>query len=97
MYQTTLDTIPFIQQSLFDRERVINDIIEALYRYRLSTKSIEQNGTRATDIVIISDSDQREKIAKFMQALYQKHYSSVTTDKILYEKGVYESKVRIYR
>ncbi len=95
LYQDTLDTIPFIQNAKLQREQMMNDIIEALFTFHLSTKAIEQNGTKFTYVDLLSKENEREKIAKFMRYLLNKNYTHIQTDGITYIKGVYFSRIKV--
>ncbi|BCD68675.1 hypothetical protein [Nitratiruptor sp. YY09-18] len=93
----TLDAIPFIENAKTQRQKMINDAILGLYTYKLSTKSIEQNGTKRLGIDVISQTNQREKIAKFMQFMIQKGYANVQTKEIVMDRGLYESHIEVVR
>ncbi len=97
VYQETLDMIPFIQSAKLEREKMINDIVEGLYTYKLSTRTIDQNSSKYSNVKLVSSSNERERIAKFMDYLYQKGYKNVTTRSILGQAGVYESEVKVER
>ena len=97
LYQDTLDTIPFIQNAKLQREQMMNDVIEALFKFHLSTKAIEQNGTKYTFVDLLSKEDEREKIAKFIRYLLEKNYTHIQTDGIIYNKGVYFSRIKVAR
>ena len=97
LYQDTLDTIPFIQEAKLQREQMINDIVEALYHFRLSTKAIEQNGTKFAYVELLSQDMQREKIAKFIRYLLDKRYKNVQTKEIERKDGLYQSRVKVAR
>ena len=96
IYQETLDMIPYIQEAKLARERMINDIVEGLYRYRLSTRSIDQNSSKSCNVNLVSVSNEREKIAKFMDYLYKKGYTADTRS-IVGQEGLYQSVVRVQR
>ena len=93
--EETLEAIPFIQKAKLDRERMMNDIVKALYTYRLTTRAIDQNGTREAFVDLISKDEQRDRIARFMQYLLQRNYQDVQTKKIQRKDGLYESVVRV--
>ena len=93
--EETLEAIPFIQKAKLDRERMINDVIEALYTYHLSTKSIDQNGTREILVDLLSKDEQRDRIAAFMRYLLQRKYKNVQTKRIQRKDGLYESVVKV--
>ena len=95
--ENTLSFIPFIQQNRLEREKFINDIVEGLYRYGLKADKIEQNGTKAVLVDIISGSNQRENIASFMKFLYSKGYKRVDTKEIVGQEGLYKSVVRVQK
>ncbi len=97
IYQDTLDAIPFVEKSKMAREKMINDIVEGLYRFRLSARSIEQNGTKVAYVEILSQNDEREKIARFISFLLDKNYSDVQTQRIEKEDGLYHSRVKVAR
>jgi cell division protein FtsB len=96
VYQETLDMIPYIQDAKLARERMINDVVEGLYTYKLSTESIDQNSSKSCDVKLVSVSNEREKIAKFMDYLYKKGYTAQTYS-IIGKKGVYQSVVKVRR
>ena len=93
--EETLEAIPFIQKAKLDRERMMNDVVKALYTYRLSARAIDQNGTREALVDLISKDDQRDRIARFMQYLLQRDYQDVQTKKIQRKDGLYESVVKV--
>ena len=95
--EDTLRAIPFIQQSKEARQKMMNDAILGLYTYRLSTKTIEQNGTKRMAIDVISARNQRERIAKFMRFMIAKGYPRVSTKEITMQKGLYESLIEVAR
>lgn len=97
VYEETLTTIPFMQQAKLQRQKMMNDIVEALYLYKLSTKSIEQNGTKAATIDLVSSNKKRENIARFIDYLLQKQYARVETQTIKRVGDVYESVVRVVK
>ena len=97
LYQDTLETLPFIQNAKLQREQMINDVIEALYRFALSTKAIEQKGTKHIYVHLLSKNMQREKIAKFMRYLLDKGYKNVQTDEIRRVGALYQSLIKVAR
>ena len=97
VYEETLATIPFMQQAKLQRQKMMNDIIEALYLYKLSTKSIEQNGTKAATIDLLSTNKKRENIARFIDYLLQKKYARVETQSIERVGDIYESVVKVIK
>lgn len=93
--QLTLDAIPMIEASKQERQKMMNDIVEALYKYRLTTKDIDQNGTTSIKVDLVSKYDQRQKIGKFINYLLQKGYKNITTKEITREENFYESLVEV--
>jgi len=96
-YENTLSFIPFIKQNKTEREKFINDIVEGLYKYNLSANRIDQNSTKFTVVDIVSESDEREKIASFMDFLYAKGYKKVDTKEITKNDSFYRSVIRVER
>lgn len=95
IYEETLDSFPLIEEAKLERQKMINDVVEDLYIWRLSTKLLEQNGTKKVTVDLVSTSDQRDKIAKFMKDLLKKGYKRVQTKQIERQKNLYESRVGI--
>lgn len=97
VYETTLRAIPIVQQEKLKRQQFMNDILEAMRKYRLNAQYITQKNAKEARVMLISKSDNRDTISKFMQTLLHKGYSKVYTNKIHYEYGVYLSEVRILK
>lgn len=97
VYETTIQAIPMIQEQKKERQRFMNDIVAALAKYRLNTKYIKQKNTKEAEILLISESNNRDTISKFIEMLQHKGYSQVYTNKIYYAYGVYMSKVKVLK
>jgi len=95
VYENTLSAIPLIQETKYKRQRFMNDVVAALQKYKLNTLFIKQHDEKNMDIMLISDSNERENIAQFINELLKKNYHSVTTKQISLEKNIYKSLVRI--
>ncbi len=96
-YEETKEMLPVIEQAKSVRQQMINDVVEGLYRYRLHTRRLDQNSTKSVQVELISSSNTRDRIAKFMDYLYKKGYKKVFTSKILGEDGIYRSLVKVER
>ncbi len=95
VYENTLSAIPMIQDAKYKRQKFMNDVLLALQKYKLNTQSIKQYDDKSMDILLISNTNNRDHIAKFIDALIAKHYHSVSTKKIYLDKNIYKSMVRI--
>ncbi len=95
IYENTLSTIPMIQDAKYKRQKFMNDVLIALQKYNLNTESIKQYDDKSMDILLISNTNNRDHITKFIDALIAKHYHSVSTKKIYLDKNIYKSMVRI--
>ena len=95
--ETTLKTLPLIGELKLKRQKIMNDVVEVLAKYKLNTQYINQDGSKGMEIKIISTSNQRDKIAKFIKDLIQKDYSSVSTDQIKYKDGIYTSIIKVIK
>ena len=95
--EDTIAAIPFIERMHTTRQKMMNDVVEVLAKYRLSTKRIEQNGTRSMQIELVSKDRQRERIASFMQELLHRGYSDVRTKRIERNANFYKSLVEVVR
>ena len=93
--EESIEAIPFIEEAKVARQKMMNDIVEGLYTYRLSTKAIEQNGSKRATILVVSKDMQRERIAKFMDYMLQKGYRNVSTEEIVQNDGLYESAIEV--
>ncbi|WP_148164091.1 hypothetical protein [Nitratiruptor sp. SB155-2] len=93
--ELTLSAIPMIEEGKKKRQEMMNDIIEALYRYKLTTKSIDQNGTSSINVDLVSRYERREKIGAFIRYLLEKGYSDISTKEIVRDKAFYESLVKV--
>ncbi len=94
-YDHLVDTLK--QQRLFKKQRqqMLRDINEAMAQYKLSSRSLDQNGTTAVKVHIISEFSKRDDIAKFMKVLLRRGYESVNTHEIRLEENLYESVVEV--
>ena len=97
VYDTTLKMIPFLESQKTKREKFVNDVVLILAKYRLNTQHIRQKDSKEMDVLIISKTNQRDKIAKFINDILKKGYLEAKTDEIVYENGIYKSSIRIKR
>ena len=97
VYENSLKMIPFIDKQKISREEFMNDVVYALAKYRLNTKFIKQKDSKEMEIMLISKTYERDKIAKFIKELLKKGYLEVKTDEIVYEDGIYTSLVKVKR
>jgi len=97
VYQTTFDMLPVMNIAKTTRQKFMNDIVETLAKYHLNTRSILQKDYQNMEVVLISKSQNRDTISKFMNDLIAKGYRKVSTDNIWYENGIYTSLVRIQK
>ncbi|WOE69716.1 hypothetical protein RZR97_11475 [Hydrogenimonas thermophila] len=97
VYKDTLIALDDLTHGNLIREEFINDILVVLQKFNLSTSKIIQKGNYEVEISLIAEYNQRERIAKFIEALSKKGYQDVSTGKISLNNGVYESTVRIVR
>jgi len=95
IYENTLATIPLIQNAKYKREKFMNDVLEALQKYRLNTLFIKQYDDKSMDVMLISDIDEREHITKFINELLKKKYRSASTKGIFLDNNIYKSLIRI--
>ena len=97
VYTITLDTLPVLMNTRYVRQKMMSDALDILSRYKLSTLSLDQNGTKSMDIHVISDYASRESIAKFMKKWMQTGYKEARTKKIYLDENIYESKIEVLR
>ena len=93
--ENTYNILPLAEDLGRSRQQFMNDTLEALKRYHLNVSLIKQTKDQELELVVISLSKNRDGIAKFIQLMLQKGYSSVSTRKITFEDGVYKSLIRI--
>jgi len=93
--ENTYNILPLAEELGHSRQKFMNDTLEALQRYRLNVSRIEQSKDQELELVVISLSQNRDGIAKFIQMMLEKGYASVSTQKIIFEDGVYKSLIRI--
>jgi uncharacterized protein YdcH (DUF465 family) len=94
-YETTLSAIPMIELQKHKREAFMNDVVSALKKYQLTTQYIKQIDLKTMEIMLISKSYKRDTIAKFINELIAKGYSSVSINEITEEDGIYNGIVRV--
>jgi hypothetical protein len=97
VYELTLESLPVLMQARDIRQKMMYDAIDILEQYRLSTVSMEQNGTKSMQIHVIADYAQRATIAKFMQRWMETGYKEASTNEIYLDKNIYESKIEVLR
>ena len=97
VYETTLKMMPFLDNQKLNREKFMNDVVSILAKYRLNTEYIRQTNPRDMEVFIISQNNQRDKIAKFINDILKKGYTKAQTSEIIYDNGIYKSSVRIQR
>ena len=96
-YDEAADTMALIEASKRSRQKMMRDVDRALAKYRLTASSLEQNGSRRMAVDVMTPYDTRDRIAKFMQALYEKGYGSVQTRSIERDGDIYRSRVEVVR
>ncbi len=97
VYELTLERLPMLMQARDIRQKMMYDAIDILEQYKLSTVSMEQNGTKSMQIHVIADYAQRATIAKFMQKWMETGYKEASTNEIYLDKNIYESKIEVLR
>jgi len=97
IHQITLDTLPLLMNKRHIRQKMMYDALEMLSEYRLSTLSMEQNGTQSMNIHVIADYSSRDRIAKFMKAWMASGYKEAHTKEIYLDENIYESKIEVLR
>ena len=97
IYSITLDTLPILMNRRYIRQKMMYDALDILGQYKLSTLSLEQNGTKSMSIHVIADYSSRESIAKFMKKWMQTGYKEARTNEIYLDKNIYESKIEVLR
>jgi len=95
VYETTFRIIPMIGEMSIKRQKMMNDILTVLKRYRLNSSSLLQKDEKSFEIMLISKSNRRSDIAKFMHDLIKMGYKNVMTQDIAYKNGIYKSKIYI--
>lgn len=95
VYETTFRVIPMIGQMSTKRQQMMNDILRVLKKYQLNASSLLQKDAKSVAITLISQSNRRADISRFMHDLIQMGYKDVTTRDIIYENGIYKSKITI--
>lgn len=97
VYEITLDTLPLLMNSRNIRQKMMYDALNILDTYKLSTVSLEQNGTTNMHIHVIAPYHSRDKIAKFMTSWMDSGYKEARTQEIYLDKNIYESKIEVLR
>ncbi len=97
VYRITLDTLPALTNTRYVRQKMMYDALDILGRYKLSTLSLDQNGSRSMNIHVIADYASRESIAKFMKKWMQTGYKEAKTSEIYLDENIYESKIEVLR
>lgn len=95
VYDTTFKVIPMVERVSVKRQKMMNDVVKVLKKYHLNASEIHQKDENSFEILLISKANKRSTISKFMQDLLNMGYKSVVTQDIVYEKGVYKSKIHI--
>jgi len=93
--ETTFRVIPMINEIGIKRQKMMNDILKVLKRYQLNSSSLLQKDEKSFEILLISQSNRRGDISKFMHDLIKMGYKNVMTRDITYENGIYKSKIYI--
>ena len=97
VYSLTLESLPVLMNKGYIRQKMMYDALDILQKYKLSTLSLDQNGTKSMNIHVISDYNSRESIAKFMKRWMQTGYKEARTKKIYLDENIYESKIEVLR
>ncbi len=96
-YDEAVDVMARIIESKKRRWQIFKDVDLAMRRYGLLATSMEQNGSKAMTVDVLTPFVKRDNIARFMKRLLQKGYRSVRTDRIELDKDIYRSRVEIVR
>jgi hypothetical protein len=95
--ESSYNILPLAKELGHARQKFMNDVGAELKRYHLNVSKIEQQQDKKVELVVISRSQNRSAIAKFMQSMLNKGYGSVDTSQIRLEDGVYKSLIRIQK
>jgi hypothetical protein len=96
-FDEAADTMLMIKASKAKRQAMMRDVDEALRQYRLSATWLEQNGSRAVRVDVLTPFAHRARIAKFMKRLVDEGYAKVGTREIRLDENLYQSRVEIVR
>ena len=95
--ENTYNILPLAEDLGHSRQRFMNDVLKSLKKYKLNVSRMHQMKDQEIELVVISVSQNRSGIAKFIQDMLKKGYKSVSTRKITFEDGVYKSLIRIQK
>ena len=83
------------KKSVRMRRKLMHDVNNALAKHRLKALSLTEYGDQNLSVTIYSTEKEREKIAEFMKDIKSDGYSSVDTQLVSRDGGLYKSLVEI--
>lgn len=89
--------VPFIYSTIDQRQKMVDDALMGLSKNQLGAQRLEQNGSERMKIHIVADLSKQEKIANFMDFMYERGYQNTFTDKIDGNNTFFKSIVEIVR
>ncbi|MEA3522032.1 MAG: hypothetical protein U9R50_03580 [Campylobacterota bacterium] len=96
-YDDLVDTLKEQRREKHSRQKMMQDVNEAMSYYKLSSRNLDQNASGVMYMHIISEYEKRSDIAKFMKRLLSQGYLHVNTKEIRREENLYESIIEIRR
>lgn len=97
VYNETLNTLPELINTRYVRRKMMYDALSILESNKLSTISLEQNGTTEMNLHVICNYTKRDNIAKFIKKWIDIGYSGARTSEIYLDENIYESKIRVLK
>ncbi|MEA1920565.1 MAG: hypothetical protein U9N52_12040 [Campylobacterota bacterium] len=94
-YDELVDTLKAERSNKKRRQKMMQDVNQAMAHYKLSSRNLDQNGSDRMHVHIISEFEKRDDIAKFMKELIAQGYLHVNTREIRREENLYESIIEI--
>ncbi len=94
-YLTIISTLEKIDQEKAIRQKMLQDIIKTMKKYKLASRKIEYSQDNFYNVQIITHLENRDHIALFIKELLSYGYSSVVTKKVKKNNSYYESFVEI--
>jgi Tfp pilus assembly protein PilN len=99
LYHAAEETASLIHDMHASRQQFLLDTTTELGRYQLGAMLMEQNGSKEMNLLVVSNYNKRDDIAKLMSGLYARGYQNVETHEIKLDSNntTYNSLVKVTR
>jgi hypothetical protein len=91
------DALLLFESAKKERQKALDEALKLMHRYKIGVRSIEQNSTKSLRLHVQIPTQNRAKIASFIEGMAQIGYNQSKTERIFQNETWHESMVEVAR